>query len=324
VTRSYRSSPSTPAFRSTLLLASASILLIGCASAEPAVQTSVSSPVPSTLPAATPQTHLDATVSPTSAPTVTPTRSATLSPEEESLFWLKAISENMGCQLPCWWGLTPGVSTWNDLDALFRSIGGPGLLPRNSQATTRLDFIVGLAPRPDPQPAYFAVFEQLGLLTGFDVSLQLHGSTFSSFPAFDDAARSYSLANLLATAGPPTQVLVHLPSAQAEPGAGWIYGIWLYYEDKATAAYYGGEGLSWRDGNLTVCPAYESVLEIRLWLRDSARSLTLEQITGEADIPARLASGQLAAIEAASSLTTHTFYQLLRAPDACFQATPTR
>jgi hypothetical protein len=231
----------------------------------------------------------------------------------------------MGCDLPCWWGLTPGISSWNDLDALFRSIGGIGLPLRNSQAITRLDFTVGIAPRPNPQPAHFAVFEQYGLIKQLDVRLQLHNPTCSSCPGLDEAARAYSLANVLATVGPPTEILLSLPSAQAEPGAGWTYGLWLYYEEKGIAAYYEGTGLAWEGDQIRVCPRYDDVFIIDLWLRDPSDGLSLQEITVDAAaIASQLASGELATIEQVSSLNPQSFYQLLQAPDACFLSSPTR
>jgi hypothetical protein len=220
--------------------------------------------------------------------------------------------------------MTPGKSTWGDLDALFRSLGGIGLAPRNSEVTARLDFMVGVDPGHSLQPAAFAVIERQGVIEGFDARFALHEGATYPFPSLDEAAQGYSLPNFLASNGPPTQVLVDLPSAQAEPGAGWIYGVWLYYEEKGIAAFFAGRGLSWQGDKLQVCPSYRDTLWIDLFLRDPSDSLSLEQITaGQAAIPSQLASGQLATIDAVSSLTAEDFFQFLSSPGGCFEASPT-
>jgi len=261
--------------------------------------------------------------SPTPSPTLTPSQAPTLPPQDESLFWLQAISSNMGCELPCWWGLVPGKSTWRDLEALFMSIGGRPLSPRSSPDRTRFDFVVRVVPDSDSQPAHFAVIERQGIIQGIEARFDLHQSVSSSFPPLDDAARRYSPSNLLTSAGPPTQVLISLPSGQAEEGAGWTYGIWLFYEERGLAVVYEGEGLSWQDDQLLVCPRFDGIFFIDLFLADPSADLTLEQMTaGQSAIPQQLASGELANIQDAASLTPEGFYELVQ-PGGCFKASPT-
>lgn len=43
----------------------------------------------------------------------------TFSPEEAIDFVETLISTNGGCKLPCWWGITPGESTWDQAKTFF-------------------------------------------------------------------------------------------------------------------------------------------------------------------------------------------------------------
>ncbi|GIK57231.1 MAG: hypothetical protein BroJett015_28940 [Chloroflexota bacterium] len=58
---------------------------------------------------------------PTSTPTITP--APTLSPEQEGDFLSSLMSDNGGCELPCWWGVTPGQTGEQEARDLFASQG---------------------------------------------------------------------------------------------------------------------------------------------------------------------------------------------------------
>lgn len=49
----------------------------------------------------------------------TKTRYPTLSPEEARRLIDDAQKTNLGCELPCWWGITPGKTSWEDAQAFF-------------------------------------------------------------------------------------------------------------------------------------------------------------------------------------------------------------
>jgi hypothetical protein len=58
---------------------------------------------------------------PTGTPTITP--APTLSPEQEGDFLSSLMSNNGGCELPCWWGVTPGQTGEQEARDLFASQG---------------------------------------------------------------------------------------------------------------------------------------------------------------------------------------------------------
>ena len=58
---------------------------------------------------------------PASTPTTTP--APTLSPDQEGDFLSSLMSSNGGCELPCWWGITPGQTGAQEARDLFASQG---------------------------------------------------------------------------------------------------------------------------------------------------------------------------------------------------------
>lgn len=60
---------------------------------------------------------------PTSTPTPTTTPAPTLSAIEEGEFLSALLSGNAGCELPCWWGVTPGQTSIQAARDLFASQG---------------------------------------------------------------------------------------------------------------------------------------------------------------------------------------------------------
>jgi hypothetical protein len=63
--------------------------------------------------------------------TQTVIRNATLDSEEAQKLVQKLLENNGGCKLPCWWGITPGKTTWAEarqiLEKTSLSIGGQEL-----------------------------------------------------------------------------------------------------------------------------------------------------------------------------------------------------
>lgn len=92
------------------------IFLAACAPANSASITEPLAPSPSVPPTAT-ATHLPTeTATPTTAPTITPSPLPTLGSEEAISFTQKLLEDNNGCEFPCWWGIVPGESTWEEAE----------------------------------------------------------------------------------------------------------------------------------------------------------------------------------------------------------------
>jgi hypothetical protein len=105
-----------------------SLLLVACAAtpASPSVATQASSvltiepvaPTPTFTPTAsiTPSPILTKTLQPSRTPL------PTLSEEEADIRVKQLRNDNGGCSLPCWWGITPGETSWDDAKAFLQTI----------------------------------------------------------------------------------------------------------------------------------------------------------------------------------------------------------
>jgi hypothetical protein len=87
----------------------------------------------------TPQPTTTATVTITMTPTLTPlptwTALPTLSPTESVEKVLDLLKTNNGCRLPCWWGITPGITTWEETRQFLESFTHlTGFTSDNSQS----------------------------------------------------------------------------------------------------------------------------------------------------------------------------------------------
>jgi len=232
----------------------------------------------------------------------------------------------MGCKLPCWWGITPGEGTWEDVSSVFQNVGAPPLTFGQHEETAWFDLYIAIVPESAGPPLLaFGVFEEAGIINRIDASFALHHSPPNGYGPLDQAAERYSLQGLLLEVGPPTQVLLHAPGARSEPNAPWAYGIWLYFQDKAIAAYYEGEGMSLVNDKVRVCPTYELTHQVSLFLGNPASPATLQQMTsGSSSIPEQLNDGSLATLAQAASITEDEFYALLASdPRACLEVSPT-
>ncbi len=55
----------------------------------------------------------------TPLPTRTSTPSPTLSPSEVQAYILDLLQKNAGCRLPCWWGIVPGQTAWQEAESFL-------------------------------------------------------------------------------------------------------------------------------------------------------------------------------------------------------------
>lgn len=77
------------------------------------------SPTPLLITIPTVTTTISPTVSLQPIESSTPTAVATLSPDEGHARVLDLLANNSGCHLPCWWGITPGQTSWESAKLFF-------------------------------------------------------------------------------------------------------------------------------------------------------------------------------------------------------------
>lgn len=128
------------------------VSLFGCSSPVETLQTSAINTPRVPTDTATPKATITNTVIPTNTkqptltstvteilPTATKTPYPTIAPEDVRDFINEAVESNLGCQLPCWLGITPGKTKWDDAQA-FLEMFVTEILPLPNGSGYRAEF----------------------------------------------------------------------------------------------------------------------------------------------------------------------------------------
>lgn len=249
----------------------------------------------------------EAITTPTSVvATVLPTPTLTKQQKAENLTML--LESNGGCELPCWWGITPGESTFEAVKSSFEPLG-------------------------------FRIEDNwLGSQTfyGFDIdfeeeseviqSMQVSGSYAKEIQdanAFIKDWEPYSLYNVLNRYGLPTGVKVYYPF-RPDPGSEAAFNLFVFYEALGIVINYVGDATDVNGGKSRACPALAEVFTINLFLYQPGKiSNVLETIIPPETVD--FIAGpetvyDLISWEQATDTTLESFYETFRQPDseACF------
>jgi hypothetical protein len=243
------------------------------------------------------------TKTPRPIPTVTWTPLPTLPPDKALARVLELLKTNGGCKLPCWWGITPGVTSRDEALAYLASFatrftGGPSY------------------------PDYGAVF----VIPQNTIPGLLYGDPYSfGFTADKNgiveqitAWKPYRLSDLLTDYGPPPQVWIYGKSTDLL-GPNAEYTIVLFYPDKGILAAWWNYKAEKNDP-IRVCPnRFDPGVFLKLWAPPVTK--TFEEAAGPEllDGPPPLAFYPL---EKATNLDVKTFYERykdLHNASTCFE-----
>jgi hypothetical protein len=179
------------------------------------------------------------TATPTSTPTWTPV--ATLPREEAFDRILDFYKDNGGCQLPCFWGIKPGVTTLREMHEIFLPLGTGDFyfIHQNAKAYDfRIDVPVEVGHYGT---ILFTISMQNGIVTGINTSSQWVSRDFD-----------FSLSGLIHTLGEPEEIwldIVHVVPSSV-PGH---YESVLFYPSKGIAILIFGD-LKREGDTLWLCP----------------------------------------------------------------------
>lgn len=191
--------------------------------------------------------------SPTSVPIATPT----LTNEIRAQNLAKLMQTNGGCDLPCWWGVTP---TETSTETAKESLITKGFQWGKDNYTGRL------------LTNDFGVFLEFDIQNDVIQSIHVQGS----FPTEEDDSlvyskafvrgwQSYSLKEILDRYGLPSQVFAYIPF-RADPGSGPSYHLLVFYEQLGVEIDYRGYAVQLNKGYYRACPDLTGVWAIRLFL----------------------------------------------------------
>jgi hypothetical protein len=187
---------------------------------------------PTSLPSFTPMTPsptLTYTPIP-STPTQTLTPAPTLTEVQRRAYFIELLRDNAGCKLPCWWGITPGVSTWEELRTLINFSGfSRSYDPLSNGAIYHGTGYYWDTPFITNDIGFYDV---IGVIEAIDV----HAVGYEDKNAFRTLWNNYSPDQIMTTYGQPTEVYVAVGVGQgeiAEPASDVI----LKYNDEFMIMY---------------------------------------------------------------------------------------
>jgi hypothetical protein len=163
---------------------------------------------------------------------------------------LKLLETSGGCQLPCWWGITPGSTNWDEAELFLRQFDQPIDLTRTAAGNPYAH--IGIPVSRD--------LSSLGLI-GIELSVR-DGKVDQIFVGDLDWS-GFQLADLLKTLGPPGEVWI---STTNWKGSNIIpFFLVLYYPERGLLARY-ADLVSVEGSKITGCLRFG--LDLYLWSPD--------------------------------------------------------
>ena len=211
------------------------------------------------------------------------------------LGWLE---DNTGCMLPCWWGITPGKSNWNEEEPFIKSIFS--------------EIWYG------EEHGYSGVYEVEYTLANYDelgiIYFQTEGNIISHiFVTKTGTEISYQLNQLLAEYGSPEEVWIQ----------GWLYNddriphyaILVMYPSKGIMARYQGDAILAPDFEMLLCPGTQGA-ELNLWDpgREDAKEFAQSLIEQQNH---RWLAPPFISLEEATGIDLEDFYEEMLDPEGC-------
>lgn len=295
------------------------VILIGCTTTTPtptpleeamiAIQTETATSI-----AMTP-TQTSPPPTPTPTPSNTPTSSPTLQPKAtqtpfaistplgesaaEQVLWL--LETNNGCELPCWWGITPGQTDWPTAQK-FLSIFDSNIY--EAAVTSELTYYGIRIPL---LPEIFRVDQtELGILAhdGFVEKIFTDVSFGNTPPGY---LTSYTLSMFLTNYGQPSEVWLFTYRSAFE-GNELPFAVVLFYADEGIVGLFSDNG--GRQGDIVQgCPQKDVVSFLSLW--EPSLDLTFAQVINGTSALER----DYLALEDATEMDIEAFYETFKNAD---------
>lgn len=220
--------------------------------------TSTATIPPTNLPHTSQPTHTPIPDAPT--PTVipltatpTPLPTATLTNEQIGENLTELMSTNAGCQLPCWWGITPGETPLDlareNLATLGASIVGSSSLSMGVDWGMFVEFEVSNS-----------IIQTMDIYSGY-ISGRIDRDKYIN------GWQPYNLMAVLDRFGLPTRVLVYYPF-QADPSSP-AYHLLVFYEELGIEIDYTGSVEILGEDHYRACPDMADIWIVHLFLYQS-------------------------------------------------------
>ena len=233
------------------------------------------------------------------------TPQSTLTPPEREKFVRETLLSSSNCQLPCWWGITPGETTWKDTEELLHYLG------------VRIVGVPGYGPNTILHGAGGFDFEGISIKNGFSFeetdgvidAILINSDGYNKPEEFQTLWTNYSPKKILEMYGVPDRVWLNVTEAYA---LGRGYHLWFFYDELGFMIRYPGDVMD--APVLRICPVIKGMRAIDLSLQDLDSPLLLERFDAILeDIRLETETGKtrvLHSIEDATGMDEKEFYDI--------------
>jgi hypothetical protein len=266
------------------------VILVGC-NKEPITTTIktisptiTSSPFQSSLIASHTSTRTEVSIATrtstkTQIPTDTPTSEPTLSKNEGMTAILELLKTNAGCTLPCWWGIQPGQSTWDDTQFVFSHLGF-GI----TYSKTYSDGVI-VHSRTIPFDPYNKVFMDTFFyeINNTIVSMRIYSNGALDQSKFQGIMDTFSPQKILLNYGVPSRIWVFSSGGfieKVDPGTKMSYRLFFFYDNLGFLIIY--YGLVDYQPIYHICPYFSEnglIDSFELYMQSDKSTNPLENLT---------------------------------------------
>jgi hypothetical protein len=184
----------------------------------------------------------------------TPTVIPTLPVEDARKKWWDLLATNGGCQLPCLWGITPGMSTYQEAQNILTPLSsmaevyfdssypGGGISPLYAEGEFNFNTPVSYLYEDNGVISHiaFEAFEEEVIKDPRDLSGEswLSRRPIYGLPTFIKRVEYYSLSQLLSEQGIPTSVMIASSGPSINRGGSIDFDITILYPNQGIWAEY--------------------------------------------------------------------------------------
>lgn len=263
-------------------------------------------------------TNMDVST-PTIRPMTVSTGTPAVSQSQESLPTLPAneidkvimdlFVNNRGCLLPCWWGITPGVTSWSEAKSLLEPFAELSGFISPTDKHLSVEFAMIPVPKivsPYPEQPYYLQYT-------FIVKNDIVDSIELEFIPQMRNITAYTLPEFLNTYGEPAEIWIHTYSSEYPKGVLPFIAI-LYYPEQGIWATFGPDKANFTDDKVRACQWNGAPSTLGLWSPDKKKSFieASNMFRWKFDEPGVLTLP----LDQATEIDVRTFYKIFKQPDS--------
>jgi hypothetical protein len=195
----------------------------------------------------------------TSTPTFIPRPTADLpqvprlNDEEKIEKYIELLETNAGCKLPCWWGIVPGQTSWQEARRFLVRVANR--VSNDPEFPREVDFLVPEYIFPVHLSHRYYVEDEIIQI------IQVHNGMLPV----------YTIPDILNEYGKPDEVYIAL---DWEPGRDDLpLLIMLLFRDQGIMTYYGTQGVE-QSTRIRACFDHELSADLRLWSPENSTSFS--------------------------------------------------